>query len=229
MNATPPRRLVAIHQPNFFPWLGYFDKIRRADVFVFLDAVSYPKNGWTNRVRVNVQGNAKWINCPVRRDADRICKAEIDDSKPWRAKLIKTLEANYARAPGFEKAISFLRLLIDAPHLNLAALNIAAIRSIAASLGLETRFLRQSELQYQGASNLMLTSLVRAAGGDAYLLGGGADSYHAQDVFDAAGIAVVRQNFVPVPYGPTERFIPGLSVIDYLMHDGRPLRRTEEE
>jgi hypothetical protein len=66
-------RLCAIHQPNFFPWLGYFDKINRADVFVFLDQVAYPKSGssmgsWCNRVKINIAGVASWISCPVVRE-----------------------------------------------------------------------------------------------------------------------------------------------------------------
>ena len=66
-------RVCAIHQPNFFPWLGYFEKIKRADVFVFLDHVHYPKSGnsmgsWTNRVKINISAHAKWISCPVVRE-----------------------------------------------------------------------------------------------------------------------------------------------------------------
>ena len=62
--------LVAIHQPNFFPWLGYFDKIRRADFFILLDDVQYPKTGagsWSNRVKVMINGEGRWLTAPVDR------------------------------------------------------------------------------------------------------------------------------------------------------------------
>jgi hypothetical protein len=222
---------VAIHQPNFFPWLGYFDKIRRADAFVFLDAVDYPRSGsggmgsWCNRVRIAIQGEARWITCPVQRVAlgAPISAVMIDDRQPWRAKLLRTLEANYRRCPGFAEAMALLQPLITQNEINLARFNIAAVTAIAARLGLSTRFLRQSELPHSGQSNALLVSLVRAAGGEAYLAGGGAAGYHDDACFAEAGLPIVAQGFVPSPYGSAQQFLPGLSVIDYLMHDGRPL------
>jgi hypothetical protein len=226
--------LIAIHQPNFFPWLGYFDKIRRADVFVLLDAVTYPRSGsggmgsWVNRVRVRVQGEAKWVTCPVKRVqlGTSILAVEIDDGQPWRARLQKTLIANYGRAAHFEETMAFLSPLIQNPENNLAAFNIAAIGAIAARLGIAAQFRRQSELNYQGTATDLLISLVHGAGGDRYLSGGGAGGYQEDEAFAEAGIRLIYQGFVPQAYGDPARFLPGLSVIDYLMHDGRPLEEA---
>src|SRR4249919_335272 len=118
--------LVAIHQPNFFPWLGYFDKIRQSDIFIFLDAVDYPRAGsggmcsWVNRVRLAIHGEARWVTCPVRRLAmgTPILAAEIDDNQPWRVKLIKSLTANYARAPHFADAMALIEPLVKHPESN---------------------------------------------------------------------------------------------------------------
>lgn len=222
--------LVAIHQPNFFPWLGYFDKIRRADVFVLLDAVDYPRSGsggmgsWSNRVRIAIQGEARWATCPVRRLplGAPINAAEIDDGRPWRRKMIATLQASYGKAPHFGEAMALLQPLIEQHETNLAAFNIAAIKAIAEHLGLATRFQRQSELPHAGKATELLISLVKAVGGDAYLAGGGAGGYQQDELFQEHGIRLVSQGFVPLPYGPDEAFIPGLSVIDYLMWDGWP-------
>src|SRR5262249_3803860 len=130
-------RLVAIHQPNFFPWLGYFDKIRRADVFIFLDAVDYPRAGsggrgpWSNRARIAVQSEARWITCPVQRVplGHPIGQVAIDDRQPWRIKLIKTLHANYGRSAGFKSAMAVIEPLIMRNERNLATFNIAAIEA----------------------------------------------------------------------------------------------------
>jgi hypothetical protein len=230
-------RLCAIHQPNFFPWLGYFEKIRRADVFVFLDAVDYPRAGSdgmgsiVNRVTIAVQGKAHAVGAPLQRAplGSAIGAITIDDRQPWREKLVRTLAMNYARASNYEPAMALIEPLIRNPETSLAAFNMHAIRTIAAALDLETRFVRQSELAAEGAATDLLINLTRAAGCDGYLAGGGAGGYQEDGKFAAAGIALVHQGFKLVSYGPPERFVPGLSAIDYLMHDGRPLGQFEED
>ena len=225
-NGANSAGIVAIHQPNFFPWLGYFDKIARSDVFVFLDGVSYPKNSWVNRVRLNIQREARWTTCPVRRATMQgpIANVVIDDGKHWREKLLKTLDANYRRAVHFDQAMLVLEPLIRSAEPQLANFNITTIMAISAVLGIKTKFVRQTELDHAGTANDLLVSLVRAVGGTCYLVGGGADGYHDDATFSAAGLKVCEQSFEQTPYGSPDRFLPGLSIIDYLMHDGRPLQ-----
>ncbi len=225
-NITDTTGVVAIHQPNFFPWLGYFDKIARSDVFVFLDGVSYPKNSWVNRVRLNIQREARWTICPLRRATTQgpIANVVIDDGKHWREKLLKTLRANYRRAVRFDQAMLVLEPLIQREEPRLANFNIAAIMAISAALGIDTKFVRQTELSHAGTANDLLVSLVRAVGGTCYLVGGGADGYHDDAPFGAAGLQVRPQSFEQKPYGSPDRFLPGLSIIDYLMHDGRSIQ-----
>jgi hypothetical protein len=223
--------VCAIHQPNFFPWLGYFDKIRRADVFVFLDQVAYPRAGsggmgsWTNRVRIRVQGEARWVGCPLRRQplGTPINETIIDDGQPWRDKLLRTLAANYRKAVHYERTMAALEPVLRQPGSNLADFNIHAIESIAARLGLTCRFVRQSDLASPGQATEMLIALTKAAGAGVYLCGGGAGGYQEDHLFLAHDVELRYQNFRPEPYGPADAYIPGLSVIDYLMHDGRPL------
>jgi hypothetical protein len=224
--------LCAIHQPNFFPWLGYFDKIRRADVFVFLDDVDYPRAGsasmgsWLNRVKIAIQGEARWIGCPVKRMplGSPINHAVIDDTQPWRAKLLKSLEANYRRSKNYLSTASLVRELLETEIVTLADFNIGCITRISRHLGINTKFVRQSDVAASGNSTDLLIEIVRLVGADAYLAGGGSQGYQKDDLFATRGVELVYQNFDQKPYLPSERFIPGLSIIDYLMHDGRELR-----
>jgi WbqC-like protein family len=216
--------ICAIHQPNFFPWLGYFDKIRRADVFVFLDDVAYGKSGsgmgsWTNRVLIDVQGHPTWLGCPVQRRPGRqaIRDVEIDDSQPWRRRLLRTLDINYTRAPGFAATMELLRSLFDYPECRLAAFNEHAVRTIAAVLQLECRFVRQSELAVAGRGTRLLIAIAETVGADAYLCGGGAAGYQDDQLFGPTTIELIYQNFEAPAYRNPEQLLPGLSVIDYLM------------
>ena len=214
----------AIQQPNFFPWLGYFDKIRRADIFVFLDDVDFPRSGsgmgsWTNRVRILVQGRPFWIGAPVSRyrGRRRIKEVTMAPDPKWRRKLVRTLEANYARAPRFRVAMDVLEPLINRDTDDLAAYNIEAITTISHRLGLHARFVRQSEVASTGTATRLLVSLTRAVGADTYVCGGGTEGYQKDELFAEANLALRYQNFSVRPYGDTKRFLPGLSVIDYLM------------
>jgi hypothetical protein len=231
------RMLAAIHQPNFFPWLGYFDKIRRADIFILLDQVAYPRAGsggmgsWANRSLLNIGGEPRWVGAPVRRVplGTPIRDVAIDDTQPWRTKLVRTLATYYNRAAHYSRAMRLIESLILARETNLAAFNAAVIRAIAVHLEIETRFVRQSDLTAEGHGTELLINLVKAVGCDAYLAGGGAGGYQEDHLFPAHSVELVYQNFAPRPYGPADRFVPGLSVIDYLMHDGRPLAEAFQE
>ena len=221
-------RVVAIHQPNFFPWLGYFDKLARADVFVLLDHVQFQKKGgnWANRVRLITGGDRPgWLTAPVDRSyhgTRPISEIALDGTRPWRQTLLKTIAANYARAAHFDEAFPLVEELIGHPSDRLAELNEHAIRRLASEIGLPTgHIVLSSSLEPTAAATDLLIELTRAVGGDVYLSGGGAEGYEEPDRFEAAGIELRKQAFEhPVyPQGKAE-FVPGLSVIDPLLHLG---------
>ncbi|GFO80937.1 MAG: hypothetical protein A49_05640 [Methyloceanibacter sp.] len=236
--ALTVQKLCAIHQPNFFPWLGYFDKIRRAQVFVFLDQVDYPRSGsggmgsYVNRVKIAVRGQPHNVGAPIRRISlgTPINHIMIDEQQRWRTKFVRTLAANYARSKNFKHAMEIIQPLVHYPESNLAAFNIHAIKTIAAALGYsDVRFVRQSELGgVRGRATELLINLTRAAGCNAYLSGGGSAGYQNDEMFAEAGVKLVYQSFAPSPYGDAGGFVPGLSVIDYIMHECRALKTNTE-
>ncbi len=216
--------ICAIHQPNFFPWLGYFDKVKQADIFVFLDNVAYPKSGsslgsWVNRVKINMQAQATWIRCPIVRESgiQLIKDVKIDDTTDWRIKLLRTLQMNYSKATNFQNSINLLTELIHFKSDNLSEYNINAIQQIARYLNLPTQFIRQSDLNVTGNSTELLVNICREVKANTYLCGNGAQSYQQDELFTDNHINLKFQQFTPEPYLPGDRFIPGLSVIDYLM------------
>lgn len=221
-------RLVGIHQPNFLPWLGYFDKIRRSDVFVLLDNAQLSKTGgtWANRVKLLVGGAEAWVTVPVTRNyhgTRTIAETQIDEHAPWRRKLLKTIELNYRRAPHFEAVYPWLTGVIEFDAGNLGDYNVFGIRSVMQQLEVpDAKLMLASALGVDGSSTELLASLVRRAHGDAYLAGGGAAGYQDDSVFENAGIEVVRQDFQHPTYPQfnSATFVPGLSIVDALMNIG---------
>jgi WbqC-like protein family len=215
--------IVAIHQPNFLPWLGYFDKLARCDVFVLLDDVQFPKKSGTymNRVKLLVGGEPAWVTVPVVRayhGLRQVDEMEIDDSRPWRRKLLATLEQSYRRAPHFDDVMPLLTEIVMDERRLLADYNEAGLRRLAGAVGLDPdKFVRASRLQVTSTATDRLIELTQKAGGDCYLAGGGADSYQQDAKFAAAGVRLHYQTFEHPTYAESPA---GLSIVDALMHRG---------
>lgn len=222
-------KIVAIHQPNFFPWLGYFHKIANCDYFVFLDDVQLPKKGgtWSNRVKVLINEQGKWMTAPIVRNysgvrpINEVC---FDEEKPWRKSVIGTVQSVYKTAPYYEEIFPFLRELIEHQEANIADYNIHAISKISEKIGIDVqKFQRSSDTPYKGAANEMLVSITKYWGGDVYLCGGGADGYQDEAVFKSGGVELHYQNFQHPQYSQNfngDVFVSGLSIIDALMNLG---------
>jgi len=218
-------KCVAIHQPNFFPWLGYFDKIRRSDCFIFLDDAQFPKTGgtWTNRVKIAMQGEAKWLTAPIERNFSgvRLVKEMRFSARPWRQDVLRSLEAAYRKARYYQEAMAILTPLVTYGEDAVAEYNIHTITQLCSHFGLATPLLRSSGLGIDAHGTERLIALTQKAGGGNYLCGGGADGYQDDAAFAEAGLTLTYQHFTPTPYPQGDNaFIPGLSVIDMLMHLG---------
>lgn len=227
-------RIVAIHQPNFFPWLGFFDKMIRSDVFIVLDNVQFQKTGgtWTNRVKLLNNGNPIWATAPIVRTYSgirRISEMEISEDTPWRKKLLRTINTSYAKADYFKALFPHFEPLILNPTSSLFEYNYFAIKSMVELLGLESKeIVLGSSLNVSSHSTDMLVEITQTVGGTIYLSGDGAEGYQESEKFAQAGLSLKFQNFVHPRYVQTraEKFIPGLSVMDALFNIG--LERVRE-
>jgi hypothetical protein len=219
--------LVAIHQPTFLPWLGWWDKLVRADVFVLLDDVQFPKKGgtWINRVRLLVNSEPRWVTVPVDRTyhgTRSVREMRIDSSKPWRDEILRTLTASYGRTAHFDEVMPVVEEALDGDAVGIAELDERAIRRLAGPLGIDTSpLVRQSDVGVTGSGTELLVDICRAVGGDGYLSGDGSEGYLVPELFDPAGLELRYQAFRPPRYPQqADRFVPGLSVVDALMNCG---------
>lgn len=220
---------VAIHQPNFFPWLGYFDKIRRADVFILLDDVQFAKSGsgtWSNRVKVLINGGEHWLTAPVDRSfhgTRAINEMTFSRAGDWRERILRTIATAYRRAPYFEATFALLDPLVRNQEDNVAEYNIHALTALVGAIGFsEKALVRSSSLASESTATQRLVDLTIRAGGRRYLCGGGAGGYQEDEIFAASKISLLYQKFVTVPYRQhgAKGFVAGLSIIDAAMNLG---------
>lgn len=219
------RRSVGIHQPHYLPWLRYFEKIARSDVFVLLDDVQYEKNGFQNRNKIKTAQGWTYLTVPVKKPLlVPINEVLIDNSTPWAEKHLRAIELNYRRAPCFEQYWEALVNLYTAQWERLSALNEGMLRCFLDALGIDTPLLRSSELPTTGQSTDRLIDICKAVDADVYLSGAhAAGAYLNEEAFHSAGICLGLQEWKAPVYAqrfPSAGFIPDLSIIDLLLNAG---------
>jgi hypothetical protein len=215
--------IVTIHQPHYMPWLGYFDKMDRADVFIFLDTVQFKKNEFQNRNKIKGADGGQWLTVPVRQNhGQKIGEVIINNTVRWQKKHRMSLRSCYRSAPFFEDYFERLEPLLAKPWERLADLNIACVKLLASLLAIDVRFAVASELEGTVEDrDRRLVELTKAVGGDTYLAGGAGKDYMDLSVYERAKVRVTFHEFshptYPQLFGP---FISNLSVIDLLFNAG---------
>ncbi|MFO0573920.1 MAG: WbqC family protein [Polyangia bacterium] len=223
---------VAIHQPNYVPWCGFFAKLRAADVLVLLDDAQMPRGrSYVSRAQVLGPDGPMWLTVPTHHAADeRILDVRIADAGFGRRHLA-TLRARYGRAPHFAEIFGLLEPIYAAVaaeppgERRLVTLNLRLLTALAAYLELDRPLVRASALgvpRQQGErGDDRLIALVRAVGGRVYLSGPGGERYQDPAKFAAADLTLELRRYQPVPYDQGRPFVPGLSLLDPLFRLGR--------
>ncbi len=215
---------LAVLQPSYLPWLGFFDQVRRSDHFVFYDDVQFDKHGWRNRNRVKSSGGAVWLTVPVRahgRMGQRINEVEIADGVPWTRKHLQTIEQLYAQSPHRAAYLPELSELLQRKWERLADLDIELSRLMCHWFGLSRTMHRASELDIHGDRNTRLLALCKYFGADTYLSGDAAKDYLDVELFEENDVRVVWQSFKHPEYPQLHGdFIPYLSALDLLLNVG---------
>ena len=216
--------LVSIHQPEHMPWLGFFEKLLRADLFVLLDDVQFSKGDFQNRNRVKGQGGVQWLTVPVaQKFGQRISDTSVAGDA-WRAKHWKTLRSCYARAEHFEAFAPEFEEFYKRPWTKLSELNVAAIRLLARAFGVEKELVLSSTLGVTGRKSELVLNICKAVGARAYYSGRAGGTYLDADAFRRARVEIVVQEFEHPVYEQLfmkeQGFVPNLSALDLLFNRG---------
>ena len=215
--------VVAIHQPQFLPWLGYFDKLDRSDVFCLLDTVQYKKNEFQNRNKIKTAQGWQWLTVPVTyRFPQRILEVGVNQTVDWRRKHLRTLETSYRKAPFFDTYITRFEEFYQQSYEMLADVNVASIELLMELLGLERKLVLASSLQVDTEDpTLRLVQICQTLGGAAYLSGKDGAKYMDVDMFASHEIDVLFQDFKHPQYPQCfGSFEPNMSVVDLLFNCG---------
>jgi hypothetical protein len=219
---------VVILQPSYIPWRGYFDQIRRADLFIFYDDVQYDKHGWRNRNQIKTAQGKQWLTIPVHSrgvtEGTPIKDVRVDWSRPWAKNHLKALTFAYRKAPYFQEYLPLVESFYSRRDDYLADLTIETSILLSRALGIaSTRFLRSSQLSgIEGARTDRLIQILRHVGATHYISGPSARGYVEPEKFEQAGITLeyMEYNYPEYPqlYPP---FDPFVTILDLLFMTGK--------
>jgi hypothetical protein len=222
---------VTIHQPDFMPWLGFFNKINKADIFVVLDHTeNNPRDSgfWGRRVKVISNKKDYWLSIPLVKPAKGIIgqpisemKINLNEKKNFK-KSITLIKQNYAKTPYFSVVFPIIDNYFNSEEEFLCIRNMEFIKTIIKELNISTEIIYSSSLNCEKKSTELLIEIVNKTNGNIYLCGDGADGYQIDELFKNEEIGLEYNNFKHPIYNQinTDSFIPGLSIIDSLMNIG---------
>ena len=236
--------IVSAHQPNFLPYLGFFDKMSKSDIFVIRDEVLFTDSDFHHRNRIRINGNEniknpqfKWLTIPVFNDKDYIKHIMIKKNAKiknleWNKRILHDIEANYKGSSYFDYLYPELREIFNCEHERLIELNMKIIRLIKNILGFKTKIIMASELGLRPihhkeidnkvSASLGLVNICKKLGADVYLSGDGGRDYLDIGAFENEGVEVKFQDYKhPVYRQKYPGFLPYMSAIDALFCLGK--------
>lgn len=217
---------MSAHQPQYLPYLGYFDKAAAADVFVFMDLPQYKKREFQNRNRVKGPSGEIWLTVPVitKGKFDQpIREVEIDPTQDWQRSHWNTLELNYKKAPFWDWYAPEMKGFYEKKWTRLAELNIQMCLFFFKALGLTVPCKIESELGTTTQSTERLIEMCRKTGADTYLSGAGGKDYMDESRFKAENLGLKFQHYQHPAYRqqyPKTDFLPYMSIVDLLFNEG---------
>tara|TARA_R110002072_G_scaffold33696_17_gene101888 strand:- start:19169 stop:19873 length:705 start_codon:yes stop_codon:yes gene_type:complete len=219
------KKIVSIHQPHLFPWLNYFNKIAKADVFVVLDDVQFRRRYFQNRAKIKAGDSEKLITIPLKKhpQSTLIKDIQIEKSKEYE-NILKTIESFYKKCPYFNDYFLDIASFFQKEYTSLSELNIDLLKYFLKILNIETEIHISSKLTVDEIDpNKRLLKICQLFGAENYIAGMGGKNYMHIDLFQNNDIEILWQNYdngsISYPQLGKE-FVPGLSIIDVLFNVG---------
>lgn len=220
--------VITIHQPEHLPWLGFFNKISKAEKFVILDNVQFRKNYFQNRNRIMGSNGVQFINVPTKSKGhmdSNLAQTEISldgANAKWREKYLRTIQMSYSKHLYFAEVFPVLEAAINTETDLLCDVNLAIIKSFSEKLDIHPEYIRASEMELAGAKSDLILDICKKLKAGVYIAGPSGRQYLDVESFANAGI-VVKYNDYKHPVYPQRKakdFETNLAALDLFMNCG---------
>jgi WbqC-like protein family len=214
---------AAIHQPQYFPYPGFFHKLAMSDVYVIMDDAQYDKR-YTNRNRIITPDGPIWITVPINKKQkfSPNNEVEINNELPWEALHWKQIQLSYNNSKFFPMYRGYFQEIYSRKWEKLFDLNFETLRQVISWLEIKVEIVQESSLGIKKSSTERLVEVCKVVGATEYVAGSGSKNYMDESLFERNNIKVVYQNYEPIVYEQrlSKNFEPNLSVIDLLANVG---------
>lgn len=217
---------MVIHQPDFIPYLGFFDRLVKSDIYVVLDNVQYVRNSsraWTSRDKIKTSNREKWISISTQKAplGTEINKILISKDTEWRKNNLNLIHENYKDSSYYGEIMPYIIDLYAYDCERLMDFNMQSIKMLMKLFDISIDIVYASDLYPEGKNNALIINIMKKLGCKKYLSGVGARDYFVSEPYEEAGIEVIWQDFKhPVYEQQFDGFIPYLSSIDLLFNCG---------
>ena len=222
---------IAINQPTYFPWVGYFDLIDQVDTYIFYDDVQIVKQSWGTRNRIMTSAGIQWLSVPLIQNQSHKSKyfnsTYIIENPIWKTKHFKSIKYAYSKARYYKELIFFMEeLILNNKNKTLGDFNMHIIKSIANKIGINTEFISSSELNSKNKSkDFRLVDICKELNAIIYVSPIGSSSYietnNDEGAFLNSGIKLKYHNYLHPIYNQVFKpFSSHLSIIDLLFNEG---------
>ncbi len=215
--------IVSIHQPEYLPWLGFFNKLTYSDVFVILDDVQFEKGSFQNRNKIRTPNGWNWLTIPILHKFPEEIKDVKINGTDWKETHMKALWMNYKNAPYFNEYFFILKEAYSRDWESLADLNIYLIKRLAEILDIEISIIKSSSMSIEkNNKNEHLIDICKFLGADTYLCGQGGKTYINEELFNKNRIKILFYDYKhPIYHQRFYGFVPYMSVVDLLFNLGK--------
>ena len=216
--------IVTIHQPNYFPYPGFFQKVLLSDIYVILDRAQFEFDITNRNKIITPEGSWSRISVPIKKGQKffEIRNVEINNDQPWAEKNWDLICKSYNDSPFFDLYKTTLNSVFKKKWNLIFDLNFYTLKKVLEWLNIKTKIIFDSELDVTGKSSEHLLNICKKLGATKYLSGPSGRDYLNEKIFEQNKIKVEYQKYEPIiyPQKHAKSFVPNLSILDLLFNVG---------